>query len=220
MRRARGFTLLEVMVALVLVAGALMTLSDLIGSALENHIYARDLSEATLLARGKMAELEQKYQDQGFKDFDEEDDGDFSAEGRPDLHWHLDLLRPNSDLSADQLFAALAGTDADPKELISMLLGGGASAAAASTGSGSSMAAPTAAANPLAGPVGGLLQAQLTQFGEVLKRAFREMRLTISWKEGRLTHAFTVTTHLVVLNPLAPGGARGDNPEVPAQVKP
>ena len=192
--RPGGFTLLEVMVALALLAAALVSLSDLVGNALKNHLYARDLTEATLLARGEMAELEQKYQDLGFSDFDQEEDGDFSEDGRPDLYWHLDLLRPNADLSADQLFAALAGTDADPKELISMLMGGASTPA--SSGAGPSSGGPTAAASPLAGPLGGLLQTQLTQFGEVLKKSFREMRLTVSWKDGARDESFTVVTHV------------------------
>jgi len=201
---AKGFTLLEVMVALALLAAALMAMADLSGNALRNHAYARDLSAATLVARGKMAELEQKYEDEGFKDFDQDEDGDFGREGRPDMHWHLALVRPDADLSADQLVAQLAGAGNDPGDLIAKLMGGGGGAAA---GGGTS--------NPLAGALSGMLQSQLTALGETLKKSFREMRLTVSWRDGRTSHDFTVTTHLLVLNPRAPNGARGDNPEVP-----
>ena len=65
------------------------------------------------------------------------------------------------------------------------------------------------------GMLGGFLQTQLAAFGETLKKSLREMRLTVSWQDGKTSHGFTVTTHLLVLNPRAPGGARGDNPEVP-----
>ena len=51
--------------ALAVLAGALMAVADLSGSALRNFGYARDLSVATLLARGKMAEMEEKYEDTG-----------------------------------------------------------------------------------------------------------------------------------------------------------
>jgi len=57
---ARGFTLLEVMVALAVLAGAMMALADLTGNALRNFAYARDLSVATVLARGKMAEVTER----------------------------------------------------------------------------------------------------------------------------------------------------------------
>jgi general secretion pathway protein I len=216
--RAHGFTLLEVMVSLALLAAALMAMADLSGGALRNHAYARDLSAATLLVRGKMAELEQKYEDQGFKDFDETEEGDFHEDGRPDMRWRLELVKPDPNLSPEQLVALLAGGTDDPQELIAKLMGSAAGAAlggaAAGAGAGPVGAAGTST-NPLAGALTGLMQQQLTALGETLKKSFREMRFTVSWKDGKAAHEFTVTTHLLVLNPRAPNGARGDNPEVP-----
>jgi hypothetical protein len=60
-----------------------------------------------------------------------------------------------------------------------------------------------------------MLQTQVTAFGETLKKSLREMRLTVSWTDGKVPREITVSTYLVVLNPRAPGGARGDNPDVP-----
>ncbi len=214
-RRASGFTLLEVMVALALLAAALMAIADLSGNALRNHAYARDLSAATLLARGKMAELEQTYEDEGFRDFDQIDDGDFSDAGRADVRWHLELLRPSSDLSADQLVSMMTGSGIDPQDLITKLMGGGAATTAAGSSSTGPSQPTTTASGPALGALTGLIQTQVTAFGETLKQSFREMRLTVSWRDGNAPRSFTVTTHLVVLNPKAPGGARGDNPEVP-----
>jgi general secretion pathway protein I len=221
-RRSGGFTLLEVMVALGLLAAALMALADLVGNALRNHTYARDLSAATLLARGKMAELEQKYEDLGFTDFDQDEDGDFADAQRPDVHWHLELVRPSTDFSADQLVSMLAGAGVDPQDLVTKIMGGGAGGPGTSSGAdggtpgaGPSQPTTSAGANPAVGALTKMIQTQLTAFGETLKQSFREMRLTVSWRDGKTPRAFTVTTHLVVLNPRAPGGARGDNPEVP-----
>jgi general secretion pathway protein I len=42
-----------------------------------------------------------------------------------------------------------------------------------------------------------LLQAQLTQIGEQIKKGLREIRLTVSWKEGKREESFRVVTHLV-----------------------
>jgi general secretion pathway protein I len=201
------------MVALSLLAVALMAVADLAGNALRNHAYARDLTTATLLARGKMAEAVQKYEDEGFRDFDEQEDGDFSEEGRPGMRWRLELVKPSSDLSADQLVAVVAGAGGDAQDLIAKLMAG-----APTEGQGGAPASPVAAANPMAGMLGGLLQSQLTVLGETLKKSFREMRLTVTWRDGRIERGFTVTTHLLVLNPKAPGGARGDNPEGPANL--
>lgn len=208
--RRRGFTLLEVLVAMALLAGALAATSELAGAALRNHEYARELDTAVLLARGQMASLEQRYEDSGFKDSDEEDAGDFSEAGHPEVRWSLRVLRPAPDLSADDLLSRLAGQAGakDAKDLVSRIMGQGAP----SSGSGPT----TTASGPAVALISNLLQAQVRQFGETLKRSVREVRLTVSWASGRGTRSFTVTTHLVVLNPRAPGGARGDSPDVPA----
>jgi hypothetical protein len=63
-----------------------------------------------------------------------------------------------------------------------------------------------------------LLQAQLTAFGEIVKRSLREVRLTVTWPVGKKSQSFSVVTHMVVINPRAPGGARGDNPDVPPSI--
>ncbi len=206
----RGFTLLEVLVAMALLAGALAATSELAGAALRNHEYARELDTAVLLARGQMAFLQQRFEDSGFKDSDEEDAGDFADAGHPEVRWKVQVLRPAPDLSADDLLSRLAGQAGakDAKDLVGRLLG----QAAPSSGSGPT----TTAAGPAVALISSLLQGQVRQFGETLKRSVREVRLTVSWASGRGTRGFTVTTHLVVLNPRAPGGARGDSPDVPA----
>jgi general secretion pathway protein I len=204
----RGFTLLEVMVALAVLAGALMALADLSGSALRNFGYARDLSVATLLARGKMAEIEEKYEDTGFTDFDEAENGTFAEQGQPGIRWNLELKRPDGSMSAQQLLGAFLGSGGDDvgtQELLGKLLGG-ASADGGKSGPGSS--AP-------GGLLGGVLQTQLTAFSEELKKGVRLALLRISWKDGKTEHAFDISTYMVVLNPKAPGGARGPNPDIP-----
>jgi general secretion pathway protein I len=210
LRSGRGFTLLEVMVALAVLAAAFMALAELGGSALRNHAYARDLSAATLLARGKLAELEERYEDSGFKDSDESDEGSFAEEGRPDVRWKVELVRPDPQLGATELMGLLTGAEGgDPQALLGSLVGG---QPAGGEGAPSAGASPLAAAT--AGIAGQMLQTQLTAFGEQLKKSLRELRLTVSWDDGR-PRSFTVTEHLVVLNPRAPGGARGDSPDLP-----
>jgi general secretion pathway protein I len=199
------------MVALAVLAIALMAMADLTGNALRNHAYARDLSAATLLARGKMVELEERFEDRGFTDFDETLDGDFADQGQPGMRWKAEVRRPDTTLSAEQLLAVLLGSgpdDAGTQDLLARLLGGTGPGAAAGALGG---AAP-------GGALGGVLRAQLTAFGETLKRSLRDLRLTVSWKDGRREHGFTVSTYLVVLNPRAPGGARGPDPDVPANL--
>ncbi len=204
MSRARAFTLLEVLVALTVLSMGLMAAADLAGTALRQHGYARDVTVATTLARGKMAELEETYQDKGFKDFDESDEGTFADQGQPGFAWRVEVRKPDTTLAPEQLLGVLlgqAGGDASIQELLQKLMGAG--------GQGGQ------AQGAVGGLLGGVLSAQLTAFGEQLKKSFRQVTLTVAWKDGRTVHQFDVTTHLVVLNPRAPGGARGAYPDVP-----
>jgi general secretion pathway protein I len=203
-----GFTLLEVMVALAVLAGALMAVADLSGNALRNFGYARDLSVATLLARGKMAEIEEKYEDSGFTDFDQTENGTFADQGQPNIRWTLELRKPDGDMSPQQLLGAFLGTggeDVGTQEMLGKLLGGGA----ASGGKGG-----PSSAGP-GGLLGGVLQTQLTAFSEELKKGVRRAVLRVSWKDGKTEHGFDVSTYMVVLNPKAPGGARSADPDIP-----
>ena len=209
--RRGGFTLLEVMVSLAVLAGALMAVSELSGSALRNYGYARDLSVATLLAREKMAEITEKYEDSGFTDFDETEEGTFADQGQPGMHWKLLLQRPDAKMSPDQLLSALLGAGGDDtgtQDLIGKLLGTAGASAGAS--------GPTAAG--AGGFMGGVLQSQITAFTEELKKGVRRVTLVVSWKDGKTEHAFDVSTVMVVLNPKAPGGARGMDPDLPPNV--
>ena len=211
---SRAFTLLEVLVALAVLALGLMAVGDLAGTALRQHGYARDLTMATALARGKMAELEETYEDKGFKDFDETEEGDFADQGHPEFAWRVELRKPDTTLAPEQLLGVLlgqSGADSSTQELLQKLLGTQAGGAGAQAG-GQAQGAP-------GGPLGGALSAQLTAFGEQLKKSFRQMTLTVAWRDGRTRHQFDVTTHLVVLNPRAPGGARGASPDVPPNLQ-
>jgi general secretion pathway protein I len=197
------------MVSLAVLAGAMMALADLTGNALRNFAYARDLSVATVLARGKMAELTEKLDDDGFRDTDQVEEGTFADQGEPGVQWKLEVLKPDVSLTPDQLLATFLGAgpdDTGTQEMITRLLGPG--------GTGGGGAGGPTAGLP-AGIAGGLLQTQLTAFSEELKKALRRVVLTVSWKDGKQAHEFDVSTVMVVLNPRAPGGGRGPNPDYP-----
>jgi general secretion pathway protein I len=207
-RRGGGFTLLEVMVALVVLAGSLMAVADLSGNALRNYGYARDLSVATLLARGKMAEMEEKYEDVGFTDFDQSEDGNFSDQGQPGMRWKLELKKPTSDLTPEKILGAfLGGGDGDvgTQDMVGKLLGG--------EGGGSSKGGPSAGTP--GGLLGGVLQGQIKAFTEEIKNGVRRVSLRVSWKDGKIDNGFDVSTYWVVLHPKAAGGARGPDPDIP-----
>ena len=78
----RGFTLLEVMIALAIMAGVVFTVIGAVNYHLA--IVERDRQEtvAVLLARQKLAELEEK------KDIPEKSEGTF-APARPEFAWEM-----------------------------------------------------------------------------------------------------------------------------------
>jgi len=85
--KVAGFTLLEVLVAVAILA---IMLTSLLGSQL-NSIqatrYARDISIAALLAEWQLVELETKQRKEGWVNSDVELDGDFSDQGWDEFEW-------------------------------------------------------------------------------------------------------------------------------------
>ena len=96
----RGFTLLEVMVAMAILAMSLAAIFDVVGGALRNHERAQHLELATLLARTKLTEVEARFEEDGFRDFDQTDDGTFEEEGHPEVAWSVIAVKPTLDLGA------------------------------------------------------------------------------------------------------------------------
>lgn len=84
---APGFTLIEVVVALAILAISLTALLTTQAASLRNASKVRDLTIATLLARSKMVDIEQELFDEGFTTGDQEDSGDFSDEGYREFKW-------------------------------------------------------------------------------------------------------------------------------------
>jgi general secretion pathway protein I len=181
LRSGRGFTLLEVMVALGILAAGLVAISEIVGGALRSHVKARQLEVATLLARGKMVEVQADYERKGFRDFDEVEEGTFEEEGHPEIQWKVEVRRPNVDLGAEGVFAALSGgmrlEDLLPPPDQAPQLG------------------------QLQAAIPAMMQNVLASIGEQLKASLREVRLTVAWEDGGVVESFDVTTHLVVKIP-------------------
>jgi len=207
----RGFTLLEVVVALAILGLALMAIFDLNSGAVASHAYAKRLSIVTMLARSKMTDIEQELYDKGFDVDDREISGDFRAEGWDAFTWKAQILAPRTtDVSPDKLIESLFNlpTGKDGLAGLASLIGsgrdGGIGAAAGNLGSLSSQlssivpqagsgALPPGAtqASGLAalGPFAGLAQTQMTQLLQTIQKGVREVHLTISWKEGKRTES-------------------------------
>ena len=95
---ACGFTLLEVMVALAILAIALTSIYRLHGQTLTMSARARFYSLAPLLAKAKLAEIER----QGIKDTTGSS-GDF-GQAYPNYRWSSTIEEINSDMIKDNRY--------------------------------------------------------------------------------------------------------------------
>ncbi|RKH05743.1 prepilin-type N-terminal cleavage/methylation domain-containing protein [Corallococcus sp. CA053C] len=204
--RRSGFTLLETMVAMAILSVALMAIFDLNAGAVSNHVYTKRLTVASLLARSKMTDLEQKLYDDGFDVDDDEQSGDFSDDGWPQFKWRARIIAPKTDgVTPDQLIGAIfnlpmggGGDSGDPLGGLAGLFGGGGGDKGTPPGGSTTSSPMGASAMSMAQPM-------FTQMVDQLTKAVREVHLTVYWKEGTQVESVDVVTHVVSLGP---GGDR------------
>ncbi|MGI5863430.1 MAG: type IV pilus modification PilV family protein [Myxococcales bacterium] len=203
-----GFTLLEVMIAMAILSVSLVALAGINSGAMSMHSYAKRLTVATMLARSKMADIEQQLQSEGLPMDDELEEGTFEEEGYAEFRWQAQIIRPKTeDISVDNLMAmtglGLTGGDeggGDPLDMLGSLADQFVGDPAAIGGTLSGGAAGLASAAAGAGDMlGGVMQSQLQRMLDDLGKTMREVRLTVSWGKGQNTDQFTVVTHVVSL---------------------
>ena len=199
-RSGVGFTLLEVMISLAILAVSLVAISGLTGGAVAMEAYSRRATEATLLLRAKMNDLEDQLHKDGFSDFDDDKRGTFEEEGAPAYAWRAEILKPDVQIDPAQLLGLLGvgpGKSGDASKSANPL-SQGLAAAAGALGTGSGMQGPGAAALA-GGPFAGLLQGQAQGFIETLKKSVREVRVTVSWKDGKEERSISASQQMVIL---------------------
>jgi general secretion pathway protein I len=175
-RRPRGFTLLEVMVAMAILAAALTWI--VVGMArnisAENH--AKLITTATFLARSKMNDLEDDLYDKGFGEFEKELSGNFEDKGFQRFSWRVVVDK-----------VELPSTDQ-----VQSMLGKANDAQAAAAGKDStSTTSTTSTTDPMTSSVG----AMSSQFGlikDVLEGGIRRLTVQVLWYEGQKTFDVSV----------------------------
>ncbi len=188
-RCARGFTLLEVIVSLGILAVALLAIGDLNGGAVRMHAYSKSLTVAVQLARGEMLDVEYQLHKDGLSDFSKEYHGDFSDEGWPHYTWKADVIKPDFDV--------------DPERIV-QLIGSGMGLPSGQPDPNSGGAPPPLPGgmqNPLTagGPLSGIIDMQVKAMSETIKQSVREVKLTVFWKVGAEKESFDVVQDLVIL---------------------
>ena len=175
----RGFTLLEVMVSLSILAVTLVAIAGINANSFESSNYARAITVATMLARSKMLDLEMELQKEGFSDSKKEFKGDFSDEGNESMKWNA-TIRP-IEVDVGKLLGPLLGGDAEvagdklPSQMQSMIAGLNGSSVEQVAGQGQEL-----------GQLKDLMQnggieLVFKQVGETLSKSIREITLEITW---------------------------------------
>jgi len=184
-RRRGGYTLLEILIAMAILAVAL---SVLIGSQANSALMterANRMALAAMLVRSKMIDIEGELLADGFSDMTEEMSGDFRDEGFDDIDWEavIEVVE-----IPEEAAPALAG------EVNAQLFGDGDGGGALSGSSAVSQWLP-------------MILAELPNFINEMATRARRVTLTVSWDEGR--HTQTLTAQYYVAN-LREGGAEVD----------
>lgn len=181
------------MIALAILAVSLVAVAAINAGAINMHSYAKKLTIATLLARGKMADIETELLEKGLPGDDETQDGTFDEEGFPKYQWEAQIIRPKTEkVSTDALFSMMG-----MGSLLSADKGGGALAGMAKSIPGVAAGLQGSGGGLLAGAMQGQLQGMIDQLGKTL----REVRVTVLWPDGKRMDKFTVVSHVVSLGP-------------------
>jgi len=175
MRRLRrgGFTLLEVMIALAILAGALVVLLRISTQDVRAAYHAKLITIGTQLARSKMADIEADLYKNLFS-CDEQSQGDFTDDGQPKFTWEATCEKvelPTSDsvttaLGGQQGAANANATGQKPEDLNQealMNLAGGSTSGALGAG---------------------MVQMYFPLIAPILENAIRKVTLTVKWKIG------------------------------------
>jgi prepilin-type N-terminal cleavage/methylation domain-containing protein len=184
-RRDRGFTLLEVMLALSILA---VTLVGLLGRTTGNVRLTQESAmrgTAAALARGQMYEIEDHLLREGFQDLDQNLEGDFQEQGWPQIHWEAAIEKveiPGMEgMKAMQGGAGEPGAEGDGGEGQTQGAGGMIGSILSMGGLGG-----------MGGGEGGedtsvdaaMISSQFEMFRQVLEASIRKVTLTVTWKVG------------------------------------
>lgn len=173
-RAQSGFTLLEVMIAVSILAISLMGLSLSVSRSLRASQHARLMTQATFLVRQQLGDLENNFIVDGFTDDSgiKEDKGDFPDPAFKNFRWMRTVEKIRLP-SQDQIQAAATKLIQDKQQI--------GSKAASSSGA----AAPSAAGG-LGGAGGSGMGGLLGPVKDMLEQGIRRVSVRVLWDEPGL----------------------------------
>lgn len=218
-RRLAGFTLAEVMIALAILGMALtMLVRSIAGNigAAQQSMYMGLVAD---LGRGKMYDIEEHIAQEGFKDTEEHEEGEFDDEGWPGIKWEYRIIPvelPSFEKLAGMAQGAGSGSgsgsgsssedggevDLDQQERFQNSLFGNMASMFGLGGGGEGEGAA-------AGVDMSMIQMAFPIIQDVLKKSIRKVVLTVRWDTGFETEHIDFVTYLTDMPAMCkamPGG--------------
>ncbi len=183
-RGQAGFSLLEVMIALLILS---MALGVMIRTSAFNLGAARDaemMGVASELARNKMYDIEEELLAEGFQEIDQSLDGEFDEEGWPQILWKAEIVK----VELPNINSLGGGDDEGGGGGAAGLLGGFAGMIPGLGAEGGGVDSATAGGAALIG-------SQWELVSQVLEQSLRKVTLTLTWKVGRATDSLVIDAY-------------------------
>lgn len=206
--RARGFTLLEVMVAVAILGLGLTAILSAQAGAFSSAAHARSLSVATGLARCKMTEIEERLAREGLPQLDEVDSGPCcEGDETPNIKCSWRIEKPEMpeprygqlDLDTDLEGLGALGDLVKPSE---------STGAAPPSGNLSDLAQALVrgqggeGGGNAAGGLAGLLQPFIDMLAPTIQPIFeasaRRVTVTLTWQQGAREHNLELVQWITV----------------------
>jgi len=178
-RHTRGFSLLEVMIAMAILAGGLTWLVVGVTRNIHAENHAKLMTTANFLAREKMVDLEDDLYTKGFGEFDKEQEGTFEDKGFSRFSWKAIVDKVELP-SAEQMQTVLSNA----QQARQTLQGGGTDPSLQNQAGLNTPGGSSSSSNPLTAGASALS----SQFGvikDVLEQAIRRVTIKIGWIEDR-----------------------------------
>ena len=182
--KRKGFTLLEMMIAMAILSGALTWLVVGMSRNISAENHAKLLSTATFLARERMVDFEDELYEKGFGEFEKDISGNFEEKGFARFTWKVIVDKVELP-SAEQIQTVMTkaqenkGDNPDDKSKLPPQMQNNNS---------------SASNNPLTAGAGALA----SQFGiikDVLEQGIRRVTVKVLWKEGKADRDVTVVAY-------------------------
>jgi general secretion pathway protein I len=211
-KRARGFSLLEVMVAVAILGLALTVILSAQGGLAAGNKGAQNLGLAGNLARCKMTEIEEKLLRNGYPDIDESETEISCCDGIEHEGFTCDTKIEKVELPAPASGAADAGLDLGGlSPLASSTTPGAPPAGGLNLDGGLAGIGAQLGGSLPAGGAGGMLDTVMAMVYPSLKgmmeTSIRRVTVTVRWKEGPKAKDLPIVQ--LVTNPQRSGFAAG-----------